>query len=197
VGAGLPRTATLSLKYGLERLLGGRCYHMHEVFGHLEDVPVWRAAIQGDEPDWGAFPPECVAAVDWPASAFWRELAEENPGASIILSTRASAQAWWESVDETILGVARKSALPEYGDWLDMFRELLVREIGEDWDEPELAMAFYERHNAEVRATAPTYRLVDWTPRDGWTPLCEALNVPVPEEPFPHVNTREEWGAAQ
>jgi Sulfotransferase domain len=47
VGAGLPRTATRSLKAALESLLGGRCYHMHEVFQHLEDVDVWRAAARG------------------------------------------------------------------------------------------------------------------------------------------------------
>jgi hypothetical protein len=91
VGAGLPRTATRSLKQALERLLGGRCYHMPEVFQHLEDVPTWRAAIRGEEVDWSSFPPDCVAAVDWPASAFWRELAGANPDALIVLSTRDSA----------------------------------------------------------------------------------------------------------
>jgi hypothetical protein len=192
VGAGLPRTATRSLKHALEVLLGGRCYHMHEVFDHLEDVPVWRAAIRGEEPDWRSFPPDCIAAVDWPASAFWRELADAHPGAVIVLSTRADARTWWESCDATILGAARKGELPEYGDWLDMFYELLAREIG-DWDDPAAAQAFYERHNAEVRATAPPERFVDWRPADGWEPLCLALDVAVPDEPFPHLNTRADW----
>ena len=40
VGAGLPRTGTRSLKDALELLLGGRCYHMSEVFEHPEDVEV-------------------------------------------------------------------------------------------------------------------------------------------------------------
>lgn len=193
VGAGLPRTATRSLKHALERLLGGRCYHMHEVFAHLEDVPVWRAAIRGEEPDWRSFPPDCVAAVDWPASAFWRELAAANSAATIVLSTRADAREWWESVDETILEVARKDSLRELGDWLPMFHELLAREIGENWDDAEAAQAFYKRQNAEVRAEAPAARLVDWSPADGWEPLCEALGLPVPDEPFPHLNRREEW----
>jgi sulfotransferase family protein len=91
VGAGLPRTATRSLKEALEHLLGGRCYHMHEVFHHLEDVPAWCTAIRGGETDWREFPPDCVAAVDWPASAFWRELADANPGAVIVLSMRTPA----------------------------------------------------------------------------------------------------------
>ncbi|MEX2211854.1 MAG: sulfotransferase family protein [Gaiellaceae bacterium] len=193
IGAGLPRTATRSLKQALETLLGGRCYHMHETFSHLEDVPVWRAAIRGDEPDWRTFPPDCVAAVDWPASAFWRALADANHDAVIVLSTRGDAPTWWESVDETILGVARGDGQPEWGQWLAMFHELLEREVGANWDDAEAAQAFYERHNAEVRATAPPDRLVDWSPADGWEPLCRALGLPVPDEPFPWANKRDEW----
>ncbi len=28
---------------------------------------------------------------------------------------------------------------------------------------------------------------------EGWQRLCEFLGVPVPEEPFPRLNTREEF----
>jgi hypothetical protein len=59
----------------------------------------------------------------------------------------------------------------------------------------EAAIAAYERHNADVRATAPRARLVEWTPNDGWGPLCKALGVAVPAEPFPHVNTTDEFKA--
>lgn len=193
VGAGLPRTATRSLKEALERLFRGRCYHMHEVFTHPEDVPAWRAAIRGDEADWHDFPPDCVATVDWPASAFWRELADANPDALIVLSTRESAAEWWESADETIFPVLRKASYPEYEDWLTMTKELLIRELGEKWDDRSLAEAFYVRHNERVRSEAPANRLLEWQARDGWEPLCSALGLPVPEESFPHTNTREEW----
>ena len=195
VGAGLPRTATRSLKEALELLLGGRCYHMHEVFGHPEDLPAWEAAIRGDKTDWRSFPPDCVAAVDWPVSAFWRELAHANPDAVIVLSTRASAAQWRESADATIFPVMRKESYPEYEDWLAMSKALLAREIGDDWDDPATAEAFYERHNERVRREAPAARLVDWTATDGWEPICAALGVPVPDEPFPHTNTRAEWNA--
>jgi hypothetical protein len=193
VGAGLPRTATHSQKKALELLLGERCYHMAEVFQHLEDVPTWRAATRGDKVDWNSFPPDCVAAVDWPASAFWRELADANPDALILLSTRTSAAKWWESADETIFPVIRGPVEPQNEEWKQMCEELLAREIGEDWDNAERAQAFYERHNDEVRREAPHDRLLDWRADDGWEPLCQALGLPVPDEPFPRVNTREEW----
>jgi Sulfotransferase domain len=193
VGAGLPRTATQSLKQALELLLGGRCYHMREVFTHLEDVPVWRAAIRGEKVDWRSFPPDSAAAVDWPASAFWRELADANPDAVVVLSTRTSAAQWWESADATILPVLRKESYPEYEDWLAMAKELMAREIGDAWHDRAAAEAFYEGHNAAVRRDAPADRLVDWRATDGWEPLCAVLGVPVPDEPFPHTNTRAEW----
>ncbi|HLY85460.1 MAG TPA: sulfotransferase [Gaiellaceae bacterium] len=195
VGAGLPRTATRSLKNALELLLGGRCYHMAEVFQHLEDVPTWSAATRGGEVDWGSFPPDSLAAVDWPASVFWRELADANPDAVIVLSTRESAATWWESADETIFPVLRNPVEPDREEWLQMVRGLLVREIGENWDDAERAQAFYERHNEQVRHEAPAGRLLEWQARDGWEPLCAALGVAVPDEPFPRVNTREEWRA--
>ena len=55
------------------------------------------------------------------------------------------------------------------------------------------AIAAYEKHNAEVRAEAPADRLMDWTPSDGWGPICAALDVPVPAEPFPVTNTTSEF----
>src|SRR5262245_38107485 len=95
VGAGLPRTGTRSLKAALEVLLGGRCYHMQDVFENLDHVPIWRRALAGEPPDWHTFLADYVAAVDWPSSAFWKELSD--PDALIVLSTRSEAGTWWQS----------------------------------------------------------------------------------------------------
>ena len=59
----------------------------------------------------------------------------------------------------------------------------------------EVAMAGYDADNAAVRAEADPSRLVEWQPGDGWEPLCAALDVAAPDEPFPHLNTSEEWAA--
>jgi hypothetical protein len=65
------------------------------------------------------------------------------------------------------------------------------------WRERERALDAYERHNEQVRATVPAERLIDWQPGDGWEPICSALGVAVPGEPFPHVNSTAEFGAMQ
>jgi Sulfotransferase domain len=52
IGAGLPRTATLTQKVALEMLGFGPCYHMVNVLGNLDLLYQWRAALNGDA-DWG------------------------------------------------------------------------------------------------------------------------------------------------
>jgi hypothetical protein len=39
----------------------------------------------------------------------------------------------------------------------------------------------------------PSHRLLVFNPAMGWEPLCEFLGVPVPDVPFPHVNTTSEF----
>jgi mannose-6-phosphate isomerase-like protein (cupin superfamily) len=194
IGAGLPRTGTRSLQLALESLLGKPCYHMTEVFRHLDHVPVWQQALDGDPPDWDSFLADYGAAVDWPPSAFWRELAHAYPNAPVILSTRETPEVWWRSADNTILPFIRAEPREGLEEWRTLVLGLLESRLAEAWNDPETAMAAYERHNAEVRAEVPEDRLVEWCPEDGWRPLCEALGVPIPDDPFPRVNTTAEWG---
>ncbi len=194
VGAGVGRTGTTSLKIALERLLGAPCYHMSEVFAHPEHIRGWRAAARGEAPDWKAFFQPYVAAVDWPVSAFWRELSAAFPDALVLLSVRDSAS-WWESVDETIFPTVRTPLPlgPELAAWPDMVREMFEARFTTALDDRAACIAAFERHNQEVRESVPAGRLLEWTPADGWAPICQALGLPEPVEDFPRTNTREEW----
>jgi hypothetical protein len=58
------------------------------------------------------------------------------------------------------------------------------------------AMAAFEAHNAEVQKLIPKDRLLIFQAKDGWGPLCEFLGVPVPDRPYPHVNSTAEFGQA-
>ena len=193
VGAGLGRTGTHSLKLALEQLVGEPCYHMIEVFGKPEHVGVWHQAALGEMPDWEQLFAGYGAAVDWPAAAFWREQSEAFPDAVILLSTRDS-EAWWTSCDNTIFQVFRSADQNMPAEWTAMIKELFRRFAGDSLDKAS-AIAAYERHNENVRATAPPDRLLDWRTGDGWEPICRALGVDIPDEPFPHVNTTDEFRA--
>jgi hypothetical protein len=198
VGAGLGRTGTHSLKLALEQLLGEPCYHMSETFGRPADIPVWHAAANGDMPDWPAFLADYAATVDWPACAFWRPLADEFPDAVVLLSTRSSTDAWWNSANDTIFQVSKREIPPEHaavmGSQLSMMDDLFATTFTDDLSEAPAKLA-YEEHNAAVRAAVDPARLVDWRAGDGWEPICRALSLPVPSEPFPHVNTTADFRA--
>ena len=197
VGAGIGRTGTHSLKNGLELLLGAPCYHMIEVFGRPDDIGVWHDAINGSPPDWNAFLSDYESAVDWPACAFWRELSAASPDAVILLSTRESADAWWKSANDTIFQVTEQPPTddPMLEKQRAMALDMFSKTFTPDWRDEAKAKRAYEAHNADVRASVPADRLVDWQPGDGWEPICEKLGMPVPSEPFPHVNTTDDFRA--
>ncbi|AQZ67209.1 unnamed protein product [[Actinomadura] parvosata subsp. kistnae] len=203
VGAGFPRTGTTSLRKALERLLGAPCYHMEELFARPGDAAVWRDACAGTLPDWDGFLAGYAAGVDWPVSWFWRELSAAYPDALVLLSRRESPERWYESMDRTVLQGARHlmgggpagerppllAGSAEQADAMqDVIRALFGGAFGDPYDRDRIVAA-YERHLAEVRATVPAHRLLEWQPSEGWEPVCAALGVPVPDEPFPHENT--------
>ena len=190
VGAGLGRTGTLSLKVALERLLGGPCYHMTEVFVHPEHVGAWHDAARGRMPDWKELFTGYHAAVDWPASAFWPELMEAFPDALVLLSVR-DAEAWWRSANGTIFPSVDRAD----GPWRAMIEDLFATRFTPSLDDRDACITAFERHNAELRRRVPAARLLEWRASDGWQPLCAALGVPVPADPFLRVNTTEEFHA--
>jgi hypothetical protein len=197
IGAGLPRTGTNSLRLALGRLLAGDSYHMFSVKDDPAHARSWVRAFAGDLSGVRALLSGRVAAVDWPAAFFWRELLDASPDAIVVLSVRDSARTWWDSFDATVLARKRQpEPLPgDDGSFGVMRDELIERTFGPGWDDPETAMAGYERHNVAVRSLCPPERLVEWRPSDGWPPLCRALGVPVPGEPFPHTNNADEFHA--
>jgi hypothetical protein len=193
IGAGFGRTGTYSLKLALERLLDKPCYHMAEVFEKLEsDVPVWHAASKGDMPDWKQFLDGYGAAVDLPASLFWKELSDAYPDALIILSVR-DTDSWWESARATIYEGLDQTPPPPLAAWKNMVVELHKERFTDNIADEDACKSAFEQHNEKVRKNANPDRLLVWHPSEGWEPICKALGVEVPDEPFPKANTKEEF----
>ena len=193
VGAGVGRTGTNSLKVALELLLGGRCHHMFEIIQDHSQVPAWTAALNGEPTDWQALLAGYVAQVDWPGASFWPELSAANPDALVILSVR-EPEVWLKSATNTIFQ-AWDNAPPELQPWFACVLEMLGRRFSNKFDDPQAMLDAYTRHNDAVRAGVPPSRLLEWTPSDGWEPICERLGVAVPTEPFPRTNDTNSWRA--
>jgi hypothetical protein len=197
VGAGLGRTGTNSLKVALEQLLEGRCYHMLELFERPGDTEHWERAAAGEAVTWDWLRRDYTATVDFPAAMFWRELLADSPDAVVLLSTRESAQIWWDSFQRTILQALSGDVPADRPDWArrrEMTASVLAR-LTPGWRTEAEAIDAYERHNEHVRRTVPRDRLIDWKPGDGWEPICSVLGVAVPESPFPHENTSADFRA--
>ncbi len=192
VGAGLYRTGTKSLKAALERLLGRPSYHMAEVFLHPEHIPIWHDAALGRMPDWTEFLQGYSATLDAPAAYFWPELSTAFPDALVLLSVR-SAESWWSSASQTVM---RTEGLvsPE---WDAMNDAISSSRFASSTKTKEAAIRGFNLHNDRVRSEVDSSRLLEWTAGDGWEPICSALGVPVPDEPFLHTNTRQEWAARE
>jgi hypothetical protein len=193
VGAGVGRTGTHSLKIALEQLLGGPCHHMVEVLADPQQVPTWIDAIEGRPVDWSSFLGSYQAVVDWPGASFWPELLAANPDAMVLLSVR-DADAWYRSASNTIF-IALTQSPPEARAWMGSMEKLLRDRFSDQLDDRSAMIDAYERHNDDVRARVPADQLIEWTPSDGWDPICGRLGLAVPEEPFPVTNTTDDFRA--
>lgn len=206
IGVGVGRTGTLSLKAALERLGLGPCFHGRHVLDHPDRLPLWQAAAAGEPVDWAAVFAGYASSVDWPGAAFWRPLLEAFPAAKVILTVR-DAQRWYDSVHGTIFRMfgdglpdPRVAEARRTVPGLDVFTAFHRRMI---WDgffagrfaDREHAIRTYEEHNAAVVREVPADRLLVISPGAGWVPLCAFLGVPVPDEPYPHLNDPEKFWA--
>jgi hypothetical protein len=200
LGAGFGRTGTMSLKLALERLGFGPCYHMAELTDHPEQIPLWRAATRGAMPDWNEIFAGYRSAVDWPAAGFWDVLADVYPSAKVILTVR-DPQRWYDSTASTIHNVAM--AFPDEVEDGGLIADIqrVARDVIWDgvfdgrFDDRDHAVGVFTEHLDTVRRTIAPERLLEFRVSDGWEPLCAFLGVPVPDEPFPHANDREQFGA--
>lgn len=198
IGAGFGRTGTLSMKAALEQLGYNKCHHMLEVFPSDKQLNAWHAIGEGSAPDWDDIFEGFQASVDFPSSAYWRELAAHYSDAKIILTTR-SFDSWYESAMETIYPVSRD--IPGWMTVIPKVRKIKEMTYGTIWsrlfddrfEDKEHARAVFEKHEADVKAAFGPDRLLVFHPKEGWEPLCAFLGQPVPDTPFPNVNDRADF----
>jgi len=194
IGAGLGRTATFSLKFALEHLGFGPCYHMSEVFaGARRNVPLWLDVIDG-KPDWDAIFAGFRSTTDYPACSYWRELAEYYPKAKVVLTVR-DPDSWFESVSETIFSEQMQGPLAGTPTGA-MMQGVVFAAFGDRVHDREFMTDWFQRRNQEVIDALPGERLLVFNPKEGWEPLCTFLGVAVPDRRFPRVNSRDELSHA-
>ena len=197
-GAGFGRTGTMSLKIALEKLGMGPCYHMREVVSRPSHIKLWYDISRGEHPNWNRLFSGFNSAVDFPVSLFYKQLINQFPDAKFILTLREFDK-WYISTVNTIYKVP--NILP---DWFKMvvypIRMFIAMQVNLIWvdlfknkfSDRESAKLVYYEHIRSVKKTIPADKLLIYHVKEGWGPLCEFLNVDVPEIPFPKVNDTAE-----
>lgn len=191
VGAAYPRTGTVSLKLALEQLGFGPCHHMAEMIAHPEMAPLWIAAAEG-RPDWDAIFANYKSCADAPSCMYWREITAKYPQARVILTER-DPEEWFASTQATVFSpewIAATLKMP-----LGPFFQTLYDSYEGQIHDHDYMIGNYRRYCDDVKAVIPPDRLLAYRTGSGWEPLCRFLDVPVPEAPFPKINTRDEMRA--
>jgi hypothetical protein len=156
-------------------------------------VPLWSAALTG-RPDWQAIYAGFESAVDWPTAGFFRELIEFYPAARFVLTHR-DPETWADSFGATIykLIAGRDQAPPGMRAWLEMAHSVIAKTGFPDGLDRDGLIRAFMAHNDAVKTTIPASQLLVYEVREGWGPLCEFLDVPLPSEDFPRTNDRAEF----
>ena len=210
IGAGLSRTGTLSTRMALQHLLGAPCYHGSvPVVEQIQHLQPWIEMFEA-----GKLDPDAArqllsgynSGVDWPVFPWYKELLEVFPNAKVLLTVR-DPRSWFHSqkfIADTIQSMVadvpyswffyllgsgkyaenmRKTSLIQHGIAGKLNRALLAGE--------EASIKFYKEHVEEVQANVPPEKLLVFSVKEGWEPLCKFLDLPVPTVPFPNINDRK------
>jgi hypothetical protein len=165
---------------------------MVEVLTHPESMGLWIEAGHG-RPDWDAVFAGYRSAVDYPSASYWRELADFYPDAKVLLTVR-DPDGWFDSTQATIFnpeGFAAKAVQSE-GVGGDFFRSF-TGAFNTHLHDRAFMTDYFRRHAEEVKAAIAPERLLVYQAGQGWEPLCAFLGVPVPDEPYPSENSRDEF----
>ncbi len=194
IGAGFARTGTLSLKAALDELGVGPTYHMNEVFRNRPHLQEWLAYADTGTADWDTLFGNYESAVDFPAACAWKELYHTYPDAKVVLTVR-DPDSWWRSTNTVIFPTRTmfpawfKRVVPFTQGWLDMTDKLVWTGIfNGTFEDQSYATDIFNEHIETVRAYCDPERLLVFNVAEGWKPLCEFLDLPIPAGPFPHVN---------
>ena len=165
VGVGYPKTGTKTL---------GACFRALGLRHTSWDSGRYQAYESGHVDELIEFARDYESFEDLPWCSLYRELDHAYPGCKFVLTVRATEQAWYDS-ERT----HRAEFIPD---------ELMLRSDAAR----EAAVSAYRAHTNGVRAyfrERPSDLLeVCWERGDRWPELCSFLGVPIPAEPFPHLN---------
>ena len=190
--AGLSKTGTTSLASAL-RVLG---YKVHDLPEHIQEhADEWLAIYRGEKtPDFVSMYDGVDGVTDLPAAFWYEEILEAFPEAKVILTVRDNddvwVQSWVKHLRLTRDGIKFAALFSsKVRNYLEIFNTVDLAVYGSV--SPTATSLFkkkYNAHNERVQAVIPAEKLLIYSIKQGWAPLCQFLGVDVPLREFPHEN---------
>ncbi|CAK5274564.1 unnamed protein product [Mycena citricolor] len=218
LGFGLSRTGTSSMKVALHMLGYEPTNHGFDLFDDPEVMDQWIRALEAkyygigqplDADDWRRFLARFQGVTDIPHYLFVEELLAAFPDAKVPVTYR-DPKAWWKSFASTILKLCEpittsEHAAPNESQHVRRVRlsnmcfavlfKIRPEDMGRESITEEVATAAFEAHYEYLRAVVPKERLLIFSVKEGWAPLCTFLGKDIPDTPFPRVNDSEQFDA--
>lgn len=208
IGAGFPRTGTTSLKRAVEILGFTKCYHMKELLVNPDMLPYWQELEETGNTDWDTLYEGYMGSVDFPCYPFYKEHLKRYPEAKVILTVRPF-ESWYNSLYNTVWQagpqnlqeklqmMARMAFNPRLRKAIKCIkfvrRYLWEKQFQGNFEDKSFVEDIFRDHLEAVKAYVPAHQLLVYDIRDGWEPLCQFLGIPVPKEPLPHLNKKEDF----
>lgn len=176
IGVGMHKTGTTSLG-GALRILGYRWLGWNDVSASLYKRGQIDALIEVMN-DYDCF-------EDAPWYLMYERAYQHYPDMKMVLTIRRNMDAWYESLVKHL-----DRSPPGRFTFIDViYGTLDVRNnrklvIDRHLEHIERVAAFADRHKVPLLKVA-------WDQGDGWTELCDFLGKPVPDRPFPQLNTAQ------
>ena len=167
-GVGYPKTGTNTLAYCF-RTLGYRDIKIHDYFINWFQNGYEVSDIINDKIFCEFI--ECYDMFsDWPFHMIYKELDQKYPGSKFLLTERKDQETWQRS--------------------LTSHRKTRSKEELRKWSKK--IPPYRKNHSKEVidyfKNRPDDLLVLCWERGDGWKEVCNFLNVPTPDLPFPHMN---------
>ena len=206
IGVGFGRSGTMSLKYALEEVGAGPCFHMIDLILNPEKVEAWHdAAIKGDV-DFDRMFEGYESTIDWPGCSYWRELIDYYPDSPVLLNYR-DFDGFYKSCKNTIYAVreaAMKGELkpdtnrppPSPKLWEVIGKLIWEGDFQGRFDDEDWMRDMYYARIEEIKDTVPADRLTVFELEEAsWEPIVDMLGIDPPEGEFPHMHDTDEFRA--
>lgn len=121
---------------------------------------------------------------DWPWPVLFKEMDNAFPFSRFILTMR-DPENWIRSYRNMLLHEKKPR------ERLNEIRQILYQLPFPNVSDDQL-IERYNKHNEEVlsyfKDRSKDLLVIDWEKGDGWSKLCNFLNLNIPNQPFPHEN---------